>query len=173
MLPNVTNAPSGTSSLIELQGVENTVSSSPAVPAVPSPELVSAGPAAFTRSQQNKRHAPPSLPFSLVATNGAPPTNSANNSSRPGGSSEFPQSRTIEQLLTHIPNVTFVAALDEFASSKLEKPAHTWVPTSGHLIFDEESRQPICEFLVDSVYYGKACVKRILFCFWEFLLNDF
>ena len=166
MLTSSTNASLSISTLSESQVIENAVSNTNSVDSpISAPELTSSGPAAFTRSQLHKRQAPPPPP-SFIPSNGTSPSNSLNQPSRTvtaslSQSSEFPQARTIEQLLAHIPNVTFVAAPDEFANSKLEKSTHTWVPTSGHLVFDEESRQPICEFLVDSVYYGKAYVYVI------------
>lgn len=167
MLPSSSNGSAVISTLSDRQSIESAVSSNnssnSAIAAVPTSDLTAAGPAAFTRSQQHRRQAPPPPPPSLVPPNGSSPSIGSSQSSRIGAaplsqSSEFPHSRTIEQLLEHIPNVTFVGTPDEFVNSKLEKPTITWVPTSGHLIFDEESRQPICEFLVDSVYYGKAYV---------------
>ena len=166
MITTSSNASASISTLSECQSIENAVSNTNSVDspiaAIPAPDFTSAGPAAFTRSHLHKRQAPPPPP-SFIPPNGTPPSNGLNQPSRTGAaslsqSSEFPQARTIEQLLAHIPNVTFVAAPDELANSKLVKSTHTWVPTSGHLVFDEESRQPICEFLVDSVYYGKAYV---------------
>ena len=166
MLTNSSNVSASISMLTESLSNENLESNTNQVDspiaAAPASDLTSSGPAAFTRSQLHKRQAPPPPP-SLIFSNATSSSNGFNQSSRAGAaplsqSSEFPQARTIEQLLEHIPNVTFVPSPDEFANSKLEKSTLTWVPTSGHLVFDEETRQPICEFLVDSAYYGKAYV---------------